>query len=209
MTDPSRDVTHSNQNSKLLPEKIKMIGRVLINFLRHPIYEMQNLPEWPWSYLIATLISFSITSKLLAGFLAFEQISTFVYNILNAIIIMPFYALILAGLMTLFLYYYFQVFERRTVVLRKLATTVIFSLLPFFIFFIGVDAFQPILFVGFGLSAFLLTIGLTQNFQVERKRAMQIMALIYFTVFFSYLWHRFGSRNLELSQSQITQFWMT
>lgn len=195
MANKLRDVTEIHSIKKSNPQNdfhhlIYETILFIFKFLKKPSKEMLNLPNnWTWVQLIATLFGVAFTSGFISGFFPLTSLSELIYSFLNAIFIRPIYSLVLNGSMALFLYYYFQVFERRTIEFKKIFMNIFFSLIPFFVFYIGANLFQPVILLGFAISSYLLIIGLTENFNMDKKRAIKLILAVYFTVSF-YLWYR-------------------
>lgn len=174
-----RDVTESGSSSA------KEIAQRLLRFIKNPVKEITLLPDWSWPQLIILNALIAVASGVLSGL-----IPPNFYKIVGGLIISPFVSTVMNGLMSLFLYYYFQVFEYKTVSLRKLFTQTFFASIPFFIFQAGAELIPPISIVGFAFTALLMVVGLVENFQVDKKRAIKLMAAILSVVFIVWLWNR-------------------
>lgn len=177
-----RDVTGTDPSNSF---NIKEIAQRLVQFLKNPVKEITQLPEWSWPQLLILNAVIAMASGVLSGF-----IPPNFYKIAGGLIISPIVSTVMNGLMSLFLYYYFQVFEYKTVSLRRLFTQTFFASIPFFIFQTGVELIPPISVVGFAFTALLMVVGLVENFQVEKKRAIKLMAIILGVVFVVWLWNR-------------------
>jgi hypothetical protein len=164
-----RDVTDSDKS-------VRGIAKFILQFLKHPLREIAHLPNWSWKILIWVQIALSMISGVLAG-LAKPGL----WGIPFGIIIMPIISTLMASLMTAFLYYYFQVFEHRTVPAVRLCTLAVFASIPFFIFQIASPIIPPITLVGFAFSAMLLAVGLNENFHLPKPKAVRL-AIILFAV---------------------------
>src|SRR5690606_20408781 len=105
---------------------VKEIIRYLIDYLRHPIEKIKTLPDWNWTVLVVTLIVLSIASGILTGL-----VPPNFFRVMGGIIISPLVGLVTTTLGALFIYYYFQVFEKRTCSLRKIFTLILFANIPF------------------------------------------------------------------------------
>ena len=178
-----RDVTGSATNSP--KDEIKSTLQYLANYLRHPVQEITHLPDWGWSKLLIVLAGLAMTSGVITGF-----IPPNVYRIAGGVILAPMVSLALTTVMALFLYYYFQVFEKRTCSLRKLFTMILFANIPFFIFQIGSEIVPPLTLVGYAFTAMLMVVGLTSNFEMEKRRSIRLVAIIFAVVFVLWLWNR-------------------
>ena len=75
----------------------------------------------------------------------------------------------------------------------KIFTFVILSSIPFYIFQIISEYFAPITLIGFGFSFLLAIVGLSENFKVEKKRAYQLIGILFALVLVTWLTTRFNS----------------
>lgn len=190
MTD-YRDVTPQNPQQQQF-EKAKEVFRYIVNYLRHPVEKIKNLPDWNWTVLLITLIVMSMISGVLTGL-----VPPNFFRIMGGIIISPLVGVVTTSLGALFIYYYFQVYEKRTCSLRKIFTLILFANIPFFIFQVGSEVIPPITLVGFAFTAMLMAVGLTENFQMEKRRALRLVTVLFAIVFILWLWNRIDISRLE------------
>ncbi|UOF02355.1 Yip1 family protein [Bdellovibrio reynosensis] len=188
MTD-YRDVTNS---AKTHQDTAKEVVKYLFNFLKHPIEKIKHLPDWSWPVLIITLVAVSIISGVATGL-----VPPNFFRIMGGIIISPIVGVATTCIGALFIYYYFQVFEKRTCSLRKLFTLILLANIPFFIFQIGSEIIPPISLVGFAFTSMLMAVGLTENFQMQKRRAIRLVSIIFAIVFLLWLWNRIDISRLE------------
>ncbi|CAE79434.1 Yip1 family protein [Bdellovibrio bacteriovorus] len=185
-----RDVTPNKQQPSF--EMTKEVIRYIINYLRHPVEKIKTLPDWNWPLLIMTLVALSILSGVLTGL-----VPPNFFRIMGGIIVSPMVAAVTTFIGSLFIYYYFQVFEKRTCSLRKIFTLVLFANIPFFIFQVGSELLPPITLLGFAFTALLMAVGLTENFQMEKRRALRLVTILFAIVFIIWLWNRIDISRLE------------
>ncbi|AFY01244.1 Yip1 family protein [Bdellovibrio bacteriovorus] len=185
-----RDVTPNKQQPSF--EMTKEVVRYIINYLRHPVEKIKTLPDWNWPLLIMTLVALAIISGVLTGL-----VPPNFFRIMGGIIVSPIVAAVTTFIGSLFIYYYFQVFEKRTCSLRKIFTLVLFANIPFFIFQVGSELLPPITLVGFAFTALLMAVGLTENFQMEKRRALRLVTILFAIVFIIWLWNRIDISRLE------------
>lgn len=168
-----RDVTPHGQNTVDVKELIQF----LIEFIKNPIQKISRLPEWNWPSLFVTHVLLAITSGVLAGLLKFNF-----YRVAAGLFLMPIVSTITALLMSLFLYYYFQFFENKTESFKKIFTLVILSSIPFYLFQVVSEYISSISLVGFAFTSLLGIVGLVDNFRVDKKRAYQLVGVIFLLV---------------------------
>jgi len=165
-----RDVTDSGNS-------VRGIFKYIVNFLKHPIRGIAHLPEWPWRTLIWVQILLSMASGVLASLTRPN-----IFGLLFGILVMPFMSMLMVSLLTAFLYYYFQVFEKKTVPAVKVFTLSVFTSIPFFIFQIASTLVPPITLIGFAFCAMLLAVGLSENFQIEKRKAIRLSIVLFAVV---------------------------
>jgi hypothetical protein len=176
--------------------QVEITLRFLFEFIKHPLQRITVLPDWGWSHLTLVLIGTSLVSGTLNGI-----VSLSFYQFAYGLFVLPTTCLITDFVLTSFMYYYFQVFERRVVSFRKLWTLVIFASIPFFLFQAIASLIPPITLIGLAFSGFLLVVGLSENFKLEKKRALRLIVLLYLMVFSVWLWDkiRYSSHDRRMS----------
>lgn len=184
-----RDVTPKSSRTA---ETAKEVFHYILNYLRHPIEKIKTLPDWNWTVLLITVIVLSMGSGVLAGL-----VPPNFFRLMGGIIISPIVGLVTAIVGSLFVYYYFQVFEKRTCSFRKIFTLILLANIPFFIFQVLSELLPPITLVGFAFTALLLAVGLTENFQMEKRRALRLATILFAIVFILWLWNRIDLSHLD------------
>lgn len=165
----------------------KSIIDFLLNFIKHPTQYITQIPDWNLPSLFFIQVSVSVISGVLAGLLKLNF-----YRIANGLILMPIVSTITSLLLTTFLYYYFQFFENRTENFKKLFSLVIIASIPFYLFQVVSEYFSPISIIGFAITSFLLVIGLNEIFKVEKKRAYQVVGLLFGLVLITWITNKFS-----------------
>ncbi len=179
-----------SQKEFLLREALE-IKQHLFCFLRHPLREIKRVPDWPWHRWIAVQVGVAILTGTLARIV--EKKSTFA--IIGGAIISPISTFITIFLTALFFYYCFQIFVKRTVSLRRMFGLVLFASLPWFIFQILEYHMPPITILSVTFAALLLFIGFMENFQLDRKMALKMVASLYAFIFALWLWGQVSSNS--------------
>lgn len=164
------------------PVDLEALFRFLIDFIKHPVQRISQLPDWNWPSLFVVHIFLSIVSGVLSGILKFNF-----WRAAAGLFIMPVVSLVAALMMSLFLYYYFQFFENRTENFRKIATLVVLSSIPFYLFQILSEYLAAITLIGFAFSSLLNIVGLTDNFRVERHRAYRVVGVIFALILIAWI----------------------
>lgn len=176
MTD-YRDVTPNAQ--KTSSSSVMGIFNYIFVYLKNPLEGVKLLPSWSWGTLIVCTGLIAALTGMISGLIAGQF-----FRVLSGLLITPIMGVILSFIASLLLYYYFQVFEKKTCSLKQLYTLVLFANIPFFIFQIAAELIPPISLVGFAFTGLLLVVGLTENFQLEKKRSIKLVSVLYgiFTV---------------------------
>ncbi len=173
-----RDVSPKEKSSV----DLKSLADFLIEFIKQPLQKISNLPDWNWASLFVVHIFLSIASGVLAGLLKLNF-----YRVAAGLFLMPIVSTVSVLMMSLFLYYYFQFFENRTENFRKIFTLVVLSSIPFYVFQIISEYFSVISIVGFAFASLLSVVGLCDNFNIERKRAYQVIGLVFILFIIAWL----------------------
>ncbi len=179
-----------NHSSNSTESKIdlKNLIETLIAFVKNPIEQIAQIPDWNWASLFFVQIMIAISSGLLAGLIKLN-----IYRMAAGIFIMPFVSTITSLLMATFFYYYLQFFENRTESFRRLFTFVILSSIPFYLFQIISEYFAPMTLIGFGFSFLLAIVGLNENFKVEKKRCYHLIGVLFVLVLVTWIMNRYSS----------------
>lgn len=169
--------------------------KVLLLFLRHPVKEVKKLPNWPWPRLIFLQISVTAFAGLAAGIIDKKMF----FSIVAGLITMPILTFISLMISTLFFYYCFQVFASTTLSLRRLFTLLLFANIPYFIFQILSGLVPPITLVGLAFTGFLLIVGFVENFYLNKKLVIRIVAALYAVIFCMWMWEKITSTQWDKS----------
>ncbi len=155
-------------------EQLREIAFFLPNFFRAPIEGMKRLPEWDWLTIISLHAIFGALIGLCTGLIRGNLLSIIFQPFISAL------SALFIGFAGAALFYYFILFylNRQTDFLR-LYTMIALATLPMIalrmLSFIG----SPINLIGFAITCLLCSVGLVENFAVERKLALRILGSIY------------------------------
>ncbi len=164
----------------------------ILEFLKNPIQNISHLPHWTWKKSVLINIIISVAAGTLNGL-----IPPNIYNIAFGIIFMPLITFLLTHILSGFFYYYFQVFEKRTVDFLNLLKMVVLANVPFLILHSLTSLLPPLTLIGLAFSALLLIVGLTESFSLDRKRAIKLVSVLYVMVFVVWLWEKIDTRKLS------------
>lgn len=173
--------------------------KIFLNrFLRHPINEIKNVPDWHWYRLIGVHSVLAALSGALRGFVD-QKIS---FSIVAGLFISPILTLISLAVASLFFYYTFQIFLQKTVSPRRLFTVVMLANIPQLLFQIVSGYVPPISLVGMAFTALLLLVGFAENFQLEKRIVIRLIGFIYALFLALWIWGRVSSSQLEKNWNQ-------
>ena len=165
----------------------------LIWFFQNPIEQIKKIPDWSLRNLLIVHFVFSIFSGLLAGIVSFNK-----WNVLFGVLLFPFISMVLTLVLSTFFYYYFQVFEKKTVSFLRLLSLIVFANFPFFILQIGSNYLPPISIVGLLFSGMLIIVGLTENFQMQKKRSIRLVGIIWMLILLVWIANRISVSKMDL-----------
>lgn len=168
-----------------LRSKIKESIHYLFEFAKNPIQEIKRLPNWTPKHVLLVHIVLSVGSGFLSGLISFK-----IYHIFFGLLFFPVISTVLTLILTSFFYYYFQVFEKRSVSFLKLATLVVFANLPFYLFHAGANYVPPLTLLGLAFAGLLLIVGLSENFSLERKKAVKLVISLNAVIFLVWIWNQ-------------------
>ncbi len=180
-------------SSEFLLQEALALKSVLLRFLRHPLEEIKNVPDWQWSRILILHVAIAASTGALSG-LAEQRV---LFGIVAGFFFKPFVTLTLMGISSLFFYYCFQIFAEMTVSFRRLFTVVLFANIPQFLFQTIEGFVPPIALVGMAFTALLLLVGFVENFKLNRKLAIRLLSFLYVIFFVLWIWNNFNSAKFE------------
>lgn len=177
-------------------ESLKKDYYFISEFLKHPVDRMKMQPDWSWKRTVFIHILASVAAGVLNGL-----IPPNVYNIAYGLIFLPLITFVTSHILSGFFYYYFQVFEKRTVDFLALLHMVVLTNIPFLGLHILSSLVPPVTLIGLAFSALLLIVGLTDVFQLDKKRAIKLVATLYVMIFAVWLWEKIDVSRISRTLS--------
>lgn len=166
--------------------------RKLVIYLKNPIDGIHTLPDWSLQQTLIRQSLLAFFSGAVSGFLSF-QFFAFLYGIF----LFPLIAISGAPLLALFFYYYFQVFERRTVSYKKLFVLVVLANIPFLVFHIISNYVPVINLVGTAMTGLILVVGLHHNFAMDKRRAIRLVSILYIALALAWAYNQYEVLQLR------------
>lgn len=150
----------------------------LVRFARDPLNAIKTpiRLSWPAALLLQT------GGAAISGAFA-SLIARSIIDFIISIAVFPVIAVTVCAVLTLFLYYLFAGFTSTFLDIRRLYSLVVMATLPFFVIHAFSGFLAPLDLIGFALSAILLTVGLVEQFALDRRFVFKLLASI-FGVFF-------------------------
>lgn len=158
----------------------------LVHFLKSPIESIKTIPQWTWKDIFLVHFTLSALSGFVAGVFKIN-----LYTIVLGLFIMPFISLIGTALLSSFIYYFFQIFEGKTIEFRRIATLAVLANFPFYLFQIAGEYLPPATLVGFAFSGILFIVGLTENFGMAKRRSIQLIGFLFCLIFVIWVWNQY------------------
>jgi O-antigen/teichoic acid export membrane protein len=183
-------------NEATILQRLKVDFHFILEFLKNPVQNISKLPPWSWKKTVAINILISVAAGTLNG-----MIPPNIYNIAFGIIFLPIITFLLIHILSGFFYYYFQVFEKRTVDYLNLLRLVVLANVPSMILHSLTSLLPPLTLIGLAFSALLLIVGLTESFLLDKRRSIKLVSIIYIIVFVVWLWEKIDTRKLNRAVS--------
>lgn len=155
------------------PREIKAAFEELILFIKKPVENVRNLPDWQWPTLISVCVILSAAIGSLSGIVNLK-----VTSVIYGAIIYPISTLLMMAVFTGLFYYTFFFFFNKKVEVRKLATNCFFCALPWIALAPFVDYLPPLSPLGIILTGLLAIVAFTENFQLNRKSVSRMILSI-------------------------------
>ena len=183
-----RDVTNSSLDKI---QEFKKDFLFILNYLKNPLVEIKSHLSWSWQKSILYYALISVTAGFINGL-----IPPNIYNIAFGLIFMPIITFVTSHILAGFFYYYFQVFEKRMVGFLEIFHLVILANIPFLLIHTLSSLIAPITLIGLAFSALLMIVGLTDKLNLNRKKSIQLVSLLYLMIFAVWIWEKLITSRL-------------
>ncbi|HVK60659.1 MAG TPA: hypothetical protein VM432_03870 [Bdellovibrionales bacterium] len=165
---------HGSTSSKQLRD----LPRLLRIFLKDPIGMMKS----PVSISYPAILSLIAGTALISGSLVGLLNRNFV-DFLIGVLVFPITSVVMALVFSFFIYYFFSIFQSTLLDFRRLLSMVSLALVPFFLFHSASGYLPPIDLIGFAFTGMLLVVGLIEQFKLNRKLVIRLIAGVGVTFF--------------------------
>jgi hypothetical protein len=158
--------------------ELRSLLGLLIQFAKNPVQGIQSIPRLSWPAIFSLQAGSAMISGALVGLIE-ENFLDF----LIGIFIFPASSLALSLIFGFFIYYYFSFIQGTKLEFRRLYAVVVFANLPYFILHSVAGFLPPVDLIGFAFASILLIVGLVEQFNLERRRVIQLVLALYFLFF--------------------------
>ncbi len=157
---------------------VRDLPSLLKRFIRDPLNAVKNPIRLSWTAALLLQGGGAALSGIFAALIAQSML-----DLIISIAVFPVVAVMVCAVLTLFFYYLFAGFTSTFLDIRRLYSLVVMATLPFFIIHAFSGFLAPLDLIGFALSGILLTVGLVEQFKLDRRFVFKLLAWI-FAVFF-------------------------
>lgn len=164
-----------------LRAKLKEAILVLPHFFKNPVQGMRMLPDWDWPTMLVLQGAFAAACAVVGNLLERDIVGVF-----TGLVLAPIAALVVTAVAAGFFYYTFFFFFRREIPYRQLYLQLIFAAIPVQIAATAAPVIPPVILIGVAAMMYLLFVGFTENFQLEREKMKKL--LIGLSVIYAALW---------------------
>ena len=133
-----------------------------------------------WTAVTILQIGSALITGAFAGILAKN-----IWDFLVGLLLFPLTSLVIGFVYSGFLFFYFSIFKSTYLDFRRLYSLVVVALVPYFFVHVFAGFIAPLDLLGFALTAILLVVGLTEQFDLVRKdvgRIVGVISLVFFLV---------------------------
>lgn len=173
-------------------EILKNFAAVYVRYLRNPVQEIRNLPDWSWRDLVVNQVIVTAATGALSGILKGSFLS-----IIQGLIVVPIITAVTITVATLFFYFVFQILAGTTLHYRRLTELIFFANIPFFIFSTVSHWFPPASLFGLAMAGFLMIVGLCENFQLQRRLVLRTVIGVYLLFLLVWIWGRMDAMRVQ------------
>lgn len=172
----------------ILRAKLKEGILVLPHFSKNPVQGMRTLPAWDWPTMLILQGALAAACAVIGNLLERD-----VFGMLTGLVLAPIASVVVVAVGSGFFYYTFMFFFRREIPFRQIYLHLIFASIPIQLVAMAAPIVPPIILIGVAAAMFLLFIGFTDNFHLDRVKVKKLLiglgvvyAIFWATQFISY-----------------------
>lgn len=148
--------------------------RTLLDFAKNPVQGMRHLPNWEWPFLLIVQGACAAAAGVGVGI-----VSKSISGIFMGLIFVPLSNALISAVIAGFFYYTFEFVFKLPVSFHRMYTHVFFAQLPALAVYVITPVLPPLALLGPAAAGILLVVGFTDNFGLDRKRAVRFLAILY------------------------------
>ncbi|MDZ4676168.1 MAG: YIP1 family protein [Oligoflexia bacterium] len=171
MEQPKRPVTDLNWQD--IKARIREVVFFLPQYLKNPVDGIKRVPSWDWTTVIILEVLISAACGLLGGIVARHILS-----VLGGIIVGPVMGLIMSVVLSGILYYAGLFILKTELEYKKIFIVVVLAQIPAQIIGVLSPISRAVTPFAILISALLITVGLVDNFMLEKKRVTKIVGTL-------------------------------
>lgn len=141
-------------------------------FLKHPVEKIKSVPVVSWESCVVGIFGLNILLGILRAFYQFSVI-----NFIIALFITPIIASFALVILSLFIYYFFQILFKETYNFEKICSVLFMAYVPGAIFYMASVVYPPFFILGLSIHAVLTVVGLEENLQVPKKTLIKLVGI--------------------------------
>jgi hypothetical protein len=131
---------------------------------------MRMLPDWDWPTMLLLQAAFAAACAVVGNLLERDIVGMF-----TGLVVAPVASLVVIAVFSGFFYYTFMFFFRREIPFRQIYLHLIFAAIPIQLTAMAAAIIPPVILIGVAASMYLLFIGFTDNFQLERQKVKKML----------------------------------
>lgn len=140
------------------------------HYLKNPHEGIKKVPSWDWWTIIILEVILGITTGVLSGL-----VSRHILAILGGLIVGPIMNLIVSAVVAGLMYYSSLFILKTELDFKKLFTVIVLAKIPSQLLSVVTPIAKPITLICIIMAAFLLIVGLVENFLLDKKKVTKIV----------------------------------
>ena len=152
------------QGTSQQPEHVADLPRFLTRFITNPVGHIKEPSRLTWPAAFTLQVAAAIVSGALTSVVEKSAL-----DLMISIFVFPVVMVMVGAVFTLFIYYYFAIFARTYLDIRRLYSLVVIAMFPYFVIHALSGFLPPLDLIGVALTGILLVVGLVEQFRLGRK----------------------------------------
>lgn len=154
----------------LLRARLKDGILVLPHFFKNPVQGMRLLPDWDWPTMVLLQGAFAAACAVIGNMLERDILGVF-----TGLVLAPLSSIVVIAVGSGFFYYTFLFFFKREIPFRQIWLHQIFAAIPVQLTAVTAPIIPPVILIGVAASMYLLYVGFTENFHLERAKVKKLL----------------------------------